>query len=344
MDCAISVIVPIYNAGERLHRCISSILRQSFRDFELLLVNDGSTDDSGSVCERYAALDRRVKVIHQANAGTSAAKNAGIANAAGSYIAFVDADDEVAVPFLSSLYEAAEDLACDVVVSGYVAMPGGRIVTPRFKLRAPMNGADFVLSSEAVHSNNDLCFAWRSLFKREHLAGGRIRFREELSIGEDTIFTLEALLRSGRVCAIPDPNYRYTVDNPGSIMNAAYKPQLASVLIRQYEWRKRLSEQFGLLTCRHYRKDMADYYVRSIYGMLVKNLKNGPSPPLPADLDAIVRSPMMTDSASELGFMYKCGSMKEYLHFLALKGKLTPILFNKEFRDKNPASLSPSSR
>ncbi|WP_051251512.1 glycosyltransferase family 2 protein [Paenibacillus harenae] len=344
MDCAISIIVPIYNAEKRLHRCIDSILRQSFHDFELLLIDDGSADDSGAICEQYASADCRIKTLHQTNAGIGAAKNTGIGAASGKYISFVDSDDEVNEHFLAKLYAEAEEHACDVVVSGFRIVPGFRIVTPRFKLHALMNGTDFVLSSAAVHSDNDLCFNWRSLFKREHLASLRIRFREELLIGEDTIFMLEALLGSGRVYAIPDPLYDYTVNNPDSIMNSAFIPKLESVLLLQYGLRKRISEQYGLLANKRYRKDMADYYIKSIYGLLIQNFRNSPKPVQPADLDAIIRSDMISDSTKALGFAYKCGNIKEYMHFLALKFKLTALLFNREYKSKNPSALSPSSR
>lgn len=96
----VSVIVPVYNAGTYLNKCIESILAQSFRDFELILVDDGSTDGSGAVCDAYAAMDPRIRVIHQENAGSSAARNRGIAEASGSFLSFVDSDDHVSSDFL----------------------------------------------------------------------------------------------------------------------------------------------------------------------------------------------------------------------------------------------------
>ncbi len=89
----ISVIVPVFNRSHCLGRCVDSILEQSFRDIELILVNDGSTDNSGAICDQYAAIDPRVKVIHQANGGVSSARNRGLEQARGRWVCFVDSDD-----------------------------------------------------------------------------------------------------------------------------------------------------------------------------------------------------------------------------------------------------------
>ena len=99
----ISVIVPVYNAEKYLHRCIDSILSQTFTDFELLLINDGSKDSSGAICDEYAAKDNRVRVFHKENGGASSARNLGLDNAKGEWIAFVDSDDLLEVNMLNHL-------------------------------------------------------------------------------------------------------------------------------------------------------------------------------------------------------------------------------------------------
>lgn len=106
MNPLISVIVPVYNSGQYLARCIESVLHQSFVDFELLLINDGSSDDSSSICSDYAVRDNRIRVFHQNNAGVSAARNLGIKEIRGKYLAFVDADDYVYPNYLKDLYES----------------------------------------------------------------------------------------------------------------------------------------------------------------------------------------------------------------------------------------------
>lgn len=111
----ISVIVPVYNVEEYLSRCIDSILAQTFTDFELLLINDGSTDNSGRICDEYIKNDSRIKVFHTKNFGVSSARNKGIENAIGKYISFVDSDDEVFNTYLETLYNHI--VKCDIVFS-----------------------------------------------------------------------------------------------------------------------------------------------------------------------------------------------------------------------------------
>ena len=104
----ISVIVPVYNVEKYLHRCVDSILAQTFTDFELLLINDGSKDSSGVICDEYAAKDSRVLVFHKENGGVSSARNMGLDNAKGEWISFVDSDDWVEKEYLETLYQDGE--------------------------------------------------------------------------------------------------------------------------------------------------------------------------------------------------------------------------------------------
>ena len=115
----ISVICPVYNAEKYLARAVKSVLAQSFEDFELILVDDGSTDNSGELCDAFAAEDKRVRVIHQANGGVSRARNAGIDSARGEYIAFIDSDDYVFPYWLSDLYEAIAAEGADISRAGH---------------------------------------------------------------------------------------------------------------------------------------------------------------------------------------------------------------------------------
>lgn len=111
---SISVIVPVYNTEKYLHRCIESILNQTFRDFELILVDDGSTDRSGELCEEYAAKDSRIRVFHQSNQGQAAARNYAVSEAKGSYVCFVDSDDYVHHEMLECLFSIADETECEI--------------------------------------------------------------------------------------------------------------------------------------------------------------------------------------------------------------------------------------
>ncbi len=108
-EIKISVIVPVYNVERYLHRCIDSILAQTLKEFELILIDDGTPDRSGAICDEYAARDNRISVIHQANAGVSAARNAGLEVAEGTWATFIDSDDWVAPEYLETIYKAVTE-------------------------------------------------------------------------------------------------------------------------------------------------------------------------------------------------------------------------------------------
>ena len=115
----ISVIVPIYNTEKYIHKCINSILGQSFRDIEIILVNDGSEDNCGQIVNEYQKADARIKVIHKENGGLWSARNAGLDIATGKYISFIDSDDWVKREMLEEMYNKAEEHQADLVVCNY---------------------------------------------------------------------------------------------------------------------------------------------------------------------------------------------------------------------------------
>ena len=119
MQPKISVIVPVYKAEEYLHRCVDSILAQSYTDFELILVNDGSPDNSGAICDEYAAKDNRIKVIHKENGGVASARQCGIDNATGEYTIHADPDDWVEPTMLEELYNKAVEENADMVICDF---------------------------------------------------------------------------------------------------------------------------------------------------------------------------------------------------------------------------------
>ncbi len=125
-----SVIVPVYNAGTRLETCVGSVLGQSFKDFELLLIDDGSTDGSGGICDHYAAGDARVKAIHQANRGVSSARNAGIDAACGEIVLFVDSDDSIEEGLLSEI-DSKMDSDADILFFGALKTSRGGVAVNR---------------------------------------------------------------------------------------------------------------------------------------------------------------------------------------------------------------------
>ena len=190
MECKISIIVPVYNSSPYLRSCIDSILKQSLSDWELLLVNDGSTDDSGEICDEYAGRYPAIRVIHKENAGVSAARNTGLAEATGEYIGFVDSDDTIRPEMYEEMYKVAilnhsEIVMCDAIT----VFPDGR-TEPDTITQLPKSCAlerkDWtpMLLKEMAGS------ACRCIYQRALVEKHQVSFPTSLKFSEDRIFNL----------------------------------------------------------------------------------------------------------------------------------------------------------
>ena len=181
-DSLISVIVPVYNSEQTLHRCIDSILGQTYRNFELLLINDGSKDRSGEICDEYARKDSRVKVFHKENGGVSSARNVGLDNARGEWVTFVDSDDRVGEMYLE-LFSSNFD-ADILLMDGYYNCSSENCEIFTVKgLHACHNVEDVIAS---YLDKPIIKTPWAKLFRNDILL--KLRFDERLRIGEDLSF------------------------------------------------------------------------------------------------------------------------------------------------------------
>lgn len=196
----ISVIVPVYNTEKYLDRCIQSILSQTYTDFELLLINDGSTDSSGVICERYAEQDSRVRVFHKKNGGVSSARNMGLDNARGEWIGWVDSDDYVDADMYVSLYNAAISKNADIAYCNYRTdnwtsmMPSDSLPKGEF------------LRQYLLFPVNAL---WLTLAKRELYHKNNLRFDVENNYGEDLLVTSKLYYYASEVASVNHPFYFY---------------------------------------------------------------------------------------------------------------------------------------
>lgn len=231
----ISVIVPVYNVEKVLHYCVESILNQAFSDFEMILVDDGSPDESGKICDEYSAKDTRVKVIHKNNGGVSSARNIGIEAARGEYICFVDSDDYLEKDYLEVLLETKrkypdfDNIWCGFyTVRDYYKNKKETVVAEKDK-----NYSFYNLSGIM-----DLCekwlvqMPWNKLFETKKVKENNILFPPELSLGEDYIFNLRYLdCTNGKIVVINKPLYDYLRDGKESLDNKYY-PNLLEIYRR----------------------------------------------------------------------------------------------------------------
>lgn len=209
----ISVIVPVYNAEKYLPRCINSILAQTFTDFELLLIDDGSKDKSGEICDDYGLKDSRVKVFHKRNGGVSSARNIGLDNASGEWVAFVDADDELLPLYFSKLIENSSEQ--DMVVGGYRQIgnnnKGISVLLEKIKVETAING---IFKNEGMEM---LLFPWGKFFKMDLISKKHIRFNTALRLAEDFSFVLDYISEIDYISFVPYNNYLYRPNLPGTL-------------------------------------------------------------------------------------------------------------------------------
>ena len=242
MDVRVSIIMPVYNAADYLEQSVRAVQAQTLREWELLVIDDGSTDGSAETADRLAAEDSRIRVIHQANAGVSAARNRGLELARGKYIGFADADDLPQPDMFRTLTDAAEANACDIVTACYQSVRDGKVVfrsAPPFPPGTVFGPADVRSWMPEMHEKRTFLFIWRRLFSAALIRENGLRFDPGIAYGEDTLFCLEAFLRAERVLSLPDVLYSYR-HTPGSVMRERryrpkYYPSLEQLYLRKKE-------------------------------------------------------------------------------------------------------------
>lgn len=208
MPPAISVIIPIYNVEKYIERCLASVQAQSFTDFEVLIVDDGSSDRSAELAEKYTA-DSRFKLIRQKNGGLGAARNTALAWAQGEYVAFVDSDDAVTADYLKKLYTAAEKNRADVVMCGYMLCDeNGDHTRKKILIKRPDVYTGEEIMNDLLRDVSVKCFVWNKLWKRSLFTDNGILFPTGLF--EDTYTVPMLIYAAERVAVIKDSTYIYT--------------------------------------------------------------------------------------------------------------------------------------
>lgn len=200
----ISVIIPVYNTESYLHRCINSILNQNYEDWELLLIDDGSTDKSPQICDDYAKQNARIRVFHEKNAGVSSARNLGLCEAKGKRIVFVDSDDYVTPEYLADF-----SLDADISLQGYYDERGKERKYVECFISNDVGGQYF----HQRHIYGPVC----KMFKKEIVDEYHICFDQELSLGEDFLFVMQYLLRCQTMHVSSGCNYYYDYSNTTSL-------------------------------------------------------------------------------------------------------------------------------
>lgn len=232
-DSLVSIIVPIYNAEKYLDSCIQSVLRQTYTNWELILIDDGSTDKSGRIAEEYGFADERITVFHQKNLGVSLARNQGIDEATGNYVVFLDADDELIEDCLAKTVNIAEETNADVVA--------GRSCENQelFQDRIIWTGAEALENSLKDHLFT--YSAWAKLIRREFI--GKTRFTPDIRINEDSYFVFQLLCKQNVFVLTNDVIYFYRANSESSSRTVFSEKYFDILKVSDLKYKK-IEEQF----------------------------------------------------------------------------------------------------
>ncbi|SHK34846.1 glycosyltransferase family 2 protein [Epilithonimonas mollis] len=219
---AISLIIPIYNNVESyLRKCLESVLSQTYKNFEVLLINDGSTDNSLTICEEYASKDNRIKIINKENGGISSARNVGLNESKGEYVCFVDHDDWVDSDFLEVFMENVSDT--DLVISNIKDIFSDRVNKRSGFLSNSLESREF--NPDDFYDNHNFILTnlpWNKMYKKSIIIENNIRFDEKIKIGgEDLIFVLQYALRCNKIKFVNAYTYNYN-RQPGNSVTLNY--------------------------------------------------------------------------------------------------------------------------
>ena len=223
----ISIVIPVYNKAEYINGCMDCLLQQDFDDFEVICVCDGSTDNSGEICDQWAAKEQRIRVIHKANGGVTAARKRGVEESQGKYVMFVDADDKLLPDALSTMHQAIEQSQADEVIATFKTHEGvaSPVVYQGFTPVEPLIKA-------IITSKNRFPVLWGIIFRRE-LLSGVLDIPREIIEGEDKLMQVKILMKQPKVFFIPQPVYCYTLGVPNSRRHTLERERLYDQLLLQ---------------------------------------------------------------------------------------------------------------
>lgn len=217
MQPQISIIVPVYNSSNYLDRCIQSILSQSFADFEVLLINDGSTDNSATICQEYAHQDSRIKFYDRTNEGVSATRQFGIDHSKGIYSTQIDSDDWIDKDYLKDMYEIAIKTNADVVYVPFIKEYPYK--SEKVAMYKTNNAEDFIKGILTAQAWGSLC---NKLLKIDIIRKNQIRFPPQIKMWEDLVFICKYLLFSKKIVYCENNFYHYTQYNSNSLCSSIY--------------------------------------------------------------------------------------------------------------------------
>ena len=236
MNKKISVVIPVYKCEDTISKCIESILNQSYKNLEVILIDDGSPDNSGKICKEYSKRDNRVKVIHKKNGGVSSARNLGIDEATGDYITFIDSDDTLELEAFEVLINEISNNNLDLIMFGmkfdyYIQ---GRLVKSDIKvIENNLMFKDGNIKNEFfnLYNSNYLSSSCNKLIRLDLIKNNNIRFNEKLTIYEDLEFVIRTLFSTRRIMATKEWFYNYR----NELLNGGFNKRTKNDYIKNFD-------------------------------------------------------------------------------------------------------------
>lgn len=280
----ISVIVPVYKVEQFIYRCVDSILNQTYPNLEIILVDDGSPDRSGAICDEYAAKDNRIRVIHQENSGVSAARNAGLDICTGEYIAFVDSDDYLELTLFS-------DCLTEIILHNPDLVDYGFRIVDQYETEKQTHVhtvakhcciqrdeiIDYIIP-QLVHTkerNSDFLgvWIWNKIFRAKHIRDYCLRFHSDIRIWEDGIFTIEYMQYVHRLVCLSKCYYNYR-DTENSLSTQHDENLWKNALVIYEKYRSMYSEQYDFENevAKEYRFELSHGIIMRTFGLMTNGL------------------------------------------------------------------------
>ena len=252
----VSVIVPVYNSEKYLSRCIESVLNQKLKEIELLLVNDGSTDNSLEICKKYAGIDNRIKIIDKQNGGVSSARNAGIDAAKGEFIGFVDSDDWINPEMYSNMYKKVKETGSDICICNFFEDYFGYSIPNILKINKNILLKDDIINDLILNmiAPNDIDSnsmpimgsVWRLLINRELILNNNIRFPLNIHFMEDFLFCINTFLNCSKISIDSRYYYHYCYNNISA--SRGYIKDMHNVQVDVFNQLENILQKHNLIT------------------------------------------------------------------------------------------------
>lgn len=267
MEKRFSIIIPVYNAEKYISRCIESVLKQTYKDFELIIVDDGSSDRSLELCRSYEAFDDRITVISKENKGVSSARNRGLLHATGRYVIFVDSDDAISPELCERLNNnLKQGKDNELIVFGYYSVSDDRKEEVALQKEVTFEIKSFAEALHILEESRLLYIVWNKVFVRSKINHS---FPENMSFAEDSCFVVKYLEQMDKITVITFPGYDYYTNVSGSALKSYHKNMLENCL-QEFDYIKACSVGDGKALLKHARKHLCDNFWYFIFPSLIR--------------------------------------------------------------------------